>query len=93
MENEQSYSKMDHARRLSSSCLRHVFQRPSSLSLLSYEGNVSSVGLLCELLFNGPPGEFGADEGGDDDGVTVPENRPMRRAFPIKKLRDTSAES
>lgn len=54
---------------------------------------MSSVGLLCELLLNAPPGEFGADEGGDDDGVTVPENRPMRRAFPIKKLRDTSAES
>lgn len=88
VENEQSYSKIDQARRLSSSCLRHVFQRASSFSLLSPEGDVSSVG----SLFNGP-GEFGADEGGEDDGVIVPENKPMRRAFPIKKLRDTSAES
>lgn len=93
VENEQSYSKMDHARRLSSSCLRHVFQRASNFSLLSRWGNVSSTDLPCGPLFNGPPGEFGADEGGEDDGVTVPENRPMRRAFPIKKLRDTSAES
>lgn len=89
VENEQSYSNIDHARRLSSSCLRHVFQRASSFSLLTRGRNISSVG----SLFGASPGEFGMDEGGEEDGVIVPENKPMRRAFPIKKLRDTSAES
>lgn len=93
VENEQSYSKIDHAKRLSSSCLRQVFQRTSSFSLPSWESNVSSADLPGGPLFSDPPGEVGADEGEEHGGEIVPENRPMRRAFPIKKLRDTSAES
>lgn len=52
----------------------------------------SEVGLFRGPLFD-DPGEFGADEGDELGGVIVPENNPMRRAFPIRKLRDTSAES
>lgn len=85
VENEQSYSKIDQASRLSSSCFRHVFQRASSCSLVSREKGVSSVW--------GRPGELGAEDGDDAGGERVPENKPIRRAFPIRKLLETSAES